>query len=131
MISNINNYISDLDELKTIITNNPGLILINFKAKWCNPCNTVSPLINNYLYNNFNKDNVKIYIIDIDESIELYIKLKKLKILSGIPSLICYKNKVNDFNNISFFFPDDSTFGSNQNNIIEFFNRCEKFIYNL
>lgn len=114
--------ISGLKELKTIIENNTGLIIISFRATWCNPCKRVTPLIDSYLYNPPKNGNITSYIIDIDECIQIYMELKRLRILTGVPSLICYKAGNYDF------FPEDAVFGSDETEIVQFFERCSKLL---
>jgi thiol-disulfide isomerase/thioredoxin len=110
--------ISGIQELKTILEQNNGLVIISFRATWCNPCKRVVPLIDNYLYNPPSAGGVQSYIIDIDECIQIYMELKKLRILTGVPSLLCYQKGVLDF------YPVDSVFGSDEAQIVEFFQRC-------
>ena len=121
------NSISNIKQLKEIIEANNSLIIISFRAKWCEPCKRVIPLIDSYLYDQQYISNIKSYIIDIDEHdcIQLYMELKKLRILSGIPSLICYQKDILDF------FPVDAVFGSYENKIKEFFNRCNTRLLNI
>lgn len=119
MEHSIKRTISNIEELKTIIENNEGLVIINFRASWCNPCKVVSPMIDDYLNNPPKNGIVHSYIIDIDECFQIYMQLKKLRILTGVPSLICYTKGVFDF------YPVDSVFGSNTQQIIEFFERCK------
>jgi thiol-disulfide isomerase/thioredoxin len=114
--------ISGIQELKTIIENNTGLIIISFRAPWCAPCKRVSPLIDDYLNNPPNCGGITSYIIDIDECIQIYMQLKRLRILTGVPSLICYKAGNYDF------FPEDSVFGSDETEIVQFFERCSKLL---
>ena len=117
--------ISGLKELKTIIEQNMGLIIISFRATWCNPCKRVSPLIDSYLYNPPTIGGIQSYIIDIDECIQIYMELKKLRILSGVPSLICY-----EVGNLDFF-PVDAVFGSDEAEINAFFKRCSMRLANI
>jgi len=120
--STIITKISGIKELKTIIENNTGLVIISFRATWCNPCKRVTPLIDDYLNNPPEIGGITSYIIDIDECIQIYMELKRLRILIGVPSLICYKAGNFDF------YPEDSEFGSDENKIIQFFERCSKLL---
>jgi thiol:disulfide interchange protein len=125
MATNIITNISGIKELKTIIEQNKGLIIISFRAKWCNPCKRVVPLIDSYLYNQSYIKDIQTYIIDIDECIQLYMELKRLRILSGVPSLLCYQKNILDF------FPADAVFGSDEAQINDFFHRCNKRFYDI
>jgi len=117
--------LSGIKELKSIIEQNTGLIIISFRATWCNPCKKVSPLIDSYFYNPPPIGGITFYIIDIDECIQIYMELKKMRILSGVPSLLCYQTGILDF------FPVDAVFGSDEQQIVEFFKRCSQRLYNI
>jgi len=122
----IGTYISGLNELKTIIEENKGLVLISFRAKWCAPCKRASPVIDTFLLNTpvLNVP-ISVYIIDIDDCIQLYGELKRIRILSSIPSVICYEKGTLEF------FPVDAVLTSNETEILAFFRRCNDRLLNL
>ena len=122
METTIVRQISGIKELKSIIENNTGLIIISFRATWCEPCKRVTPLIDDYLNNPPKIGGITSYIIDIDECIQIYMELKRLRILTGVPSLICYKAGNYDF------YPEDAVFGSDETQIVQFFERCSKLL---
>lgn len=98
------------------------LIVLKFTADWCGPCKNIKDLCSQF--NNTKPASIQYYEIDIDESIELYMKLKKMKMLNGIPALFAYKSGSKDF----WFVPDDSQVGSDRQNVIAFFNRCLNYV---
>ena len=53
-------------------------VIIKFTAPWCGPCKKIQPIVQE-LVNNL-PNNIKFIEIDIDESLELYVLLKKYKI---------------------------------------------------
>jgi len=114
--------ISGIKELKNIIEQTKGIIIISFRATWCEPCKRVGPLIDSFLYNppSFASGILQSYIIDIDDCIQIYMELKRLRVLTGVPSLLCYQSGAQDF------FPVDSSFGSDKDQIITFFDRCRQ-----
>ena len=114
--------ISGIKELKGIIEKNTGLVIISFRAPWCEPCKRVTPLIDNHLANPPTAGGITSYVINIDECIQIYMELKRMRILSGVPSIICYKA-----GNINFY-PEDSVIGSDETEIVKFFERCSKLL---
>ena len=77
-----------INELNEYSKTNPlKLIVLDFKASWCNPCNNIKPFIN-YLKEHY--INVDFYEIDIEDedtvSITSSFEVKKL------PTFIYYKN---------------------------------------
>lgn len=108
--------ITTMEEFKTILENNPRMVLIKFSASWCSPCKKVEKHVIEW----FNKmpDNIQTVIVDIDNCIDVYGFLKTKKMLVGIPTILMYKK-----NNIGYIF-DDSVSGSNPTEYDLFFTRC-------
>ena len=78
------------------LTTNPGVIIVKFGATWCGPCKTIAVQSHRYMHDMSVEfpDNVICCDIDVDESFELYATLKQKKMVSGIPSILCwYKGK--------------------------------------
>ena len=98
------------------------MIIIKFTAEWCGPCQAIKDLVEKLVKELPNS--IKFYEIDIDESIELYAKLKNKKMVNGIPAILGYKAVDKEF----WFVPDDSVLGGNKENIKEFFQRCIKYV---
>jgi thiol:disulfide interchange protein len=80
--------ISSLAEFRNILNSNQGKVVIKFGAEWCAPCKMIESQVHQY----FSKmpDFVQCYIVDVDQSIELYAFLKSKKMITGIPALLCY-----------------------------------------
>ena len=106
-----------MEEIKELLKDN-NKVVIKFTAEWCKPCKNAAPFINKHI-DNLPQD-VKYIEIDIDESLDLYGNLKAKRILSGIPSLVCYK-KDNDS-----MYPDFCISSSKEENIKNFFDQIEK-----
>jgi thiol-disulfide isomerase/thioredoxin len=121
---NINTKITGIKHLETLIKENKGIIIIVFRAEWCNPCKMIKNKVNDSL-NKISScgggvsgvNAVDIFIIDIDECFQIYMELKRLRILTGVPSMLCYKKDEHDI------FPYDACFGSDNEKIDAFFIR--------
>jgi hypothetical protein len=64
--------------------------------------------------------NVQSFIIDIDQSSELYSALKNKRVLNGVPAVIAY------YSGNTSLYPDDMTMGSDLNQLNLFFERSYK-----
>ena len=118
-----NDQINDtiLNELINNLDDNQ-LIIVKFTAEWCAPCQGIKSLVKEQV--KLLPDSVQFYEIDIDESLELYMKLKQKKMVNGIPAILAYKS-IEDKE--YWYVPDDSVLGANKNNVTEFFNRCIQY----
>lgn len=85
----VNNEITDVQQLYTILSDNKDLIILKFSAEWCGPCKNIAPLVEKW--KNTLNESVHFYEIDIDESINLYMYLKNRKMLNGIPAILCWR----------------------------------------
>ena len=108
--------IKSRDNFLNRIKTNPGLFIVKFGAEWCAPCK----LIEEDVVDCFQKmpDTVQCAIIDVDENFDLYAFFKSKKIVSGIPTILCY------FQENEHYIPDDVVMGTDKNEISIFFKRC-------
>jgi len=97
---------------------NPGIIIIKFGAEWCGPCKKIEGHVKNLM--NKMPNNIQCYIIDIDNSLEIYSFLKNKKMVNGIPVILAYYSE-----NTSYI-PDDVVIGADVVKINEFFERSYK-----
>ena len=100
------------------------LLILKFTASWCVPCKTIKPICDEYIQKL--PEAISFYEIDIDESLELYVKLKKLKMINGVPALLAYSNQ-NKSNGL-WYVPMFSHLGGNIANTRQFFNGCLRFV---
>ena len=98
------------------------MIIVKFTAEWCGPCQGIKSLVEEQV--KLLPKSVQFYEIDIDDSLELYMKLKQKKMVNGIPAILAYKS-IEDKE--YWYVPDDSVLGANKNNVTEFFNRCIQY----
>jgi len=110
----------DVDEFKKLRSElNNETILIRFQATWCAPCRKIKPLCEEW----FAKlpSNVILFDIDIDDSLDLYMTLKKYKMVNGVPSILAYHTRPTE--NDKWYIPDDSVVGGDINGVDKFFER--------
>ena len=100
------------------------IIILRFTADWCQPCKSINPLCQKMEKEFESIDNIKYYEIDIDESIDLYIKLKRYKMVSSIPALLMWKNGERE----NWYVPDLCVNTSNLTEVQLFFENCKKLI---
>ena len=112
--------IESRQELVPLLEKNQGLIMLKFGAEWCGTCKRIENEVKEY-FNNM-PNNVQCGIIDVDESFDLYAYLKKQKIVSTIPAILCY---VKDNNT---YVPDEILMSSDKKELDNFINKCLKYI---
>jgi len=98
------------------------LIILKFTADWCGPCKKIKDCCLDF--KKTKPSSIQYYEIDIDESIDLYMKMKKMKMLNGIPALFAYTNTEKDH----WYIPDICHLGSDNAGVMHFFNTCLKHV---
>lgn len=106
----------NLEALTELLENNPGAIILRFTAKWCSPCQQIAPLF--YQLLNYMPNTVLPVILDVDVSTEIYLYMKRRKMVNGIPAFLCYYK-----GNMSYI-PDDACVGADANQLKLLFERC-------
>ena len=101
---------------------NKELIIIKFTADWCGPCKLIKDTCNEFVKHK--PASIQYYEINIDESIELYMKLKKMKMVNGIPALLAFKGGTKEH----WYIPDEFHLGSDKKGLTLFFNNCIKYV---
>jgi thiol-disulfide isomerase/thioredoxin len=71
-----------------VARNDRGIIVVKFGAVWCGPCKKIEPHVNVAMAQM--PPNVYCYLVDIDNSVDLYAFLKAKKVVSGVPSILAY-----------------------------------------
>ena len=123
--SNVKTIITELDvpQLQTLQAEmTKQVLVIKFGADWCGPCKKIAPNFHDYIAKA--PANIIFADIDVDENMDLYMALKKQKMVNGIPVFLAYysDNKKRD----KWFIPDDSIVGADIRAVAEFFGRCSK-----
>jgi thiol-disulfide isomerase/thioredoxin len=103
---------------QTVLDTNPGIVIIKFGAEWCGPCKKIEAHVK--ILMNSMPNNVQSYIIDIDESLEVYSFLKNKRMVNGIPAILAY------YRENTAYIPDDVITGADIVKINEFFERSYK-----
>jgi thiol-disulfide isomerase/thioredoxin len=110
----------DVDEFKKLRNElNNETIVLKFSAnEWCAPCKKIKPLCEEW----FAKlpSNIILFDIDIDNSLELYMALKKYKMVNGVPAILAFHTRPKEDR---WYIPDDSVSGGDLNGVDKFFAR--------
>lgn len=74
------------------------MVILKLSATWCKPCQRITPIWKNII-GKYNIDKVCVVIeLDIDESPEIYSKLKRMRMVNGIPAFLMWKPSVDRSN---------------------------------
>ena len=68
------------------VLNEPGIVLVDFGATWCAPCQRQHPIIEKFATETFGK--IKVVTVDIDDAPNTVAKLG----IRGVPSLYVFEN---------------------------------------
>lgn len=110
--------LDNLHEFQQLLQINPGVFIMKLGAEWCGPCKRIEGLVKSCM--DQAPANVQCAIIDVDDSLEIYSFLKKNRVVNGIPAILGY------YQGNLHYIPDDLVIGSDQNQVISFFQRCYK-----
>jgi thioredoxin 1 len=75
------------DNFKKEVEGFAGLVIVDFFAPWCGPCQMMAPIIDEIIKEN-KDENVKIGKLDIDESQEIAAQYN----IMGVPTFLVFKN---------------------------------------
>ena len=95
------------------------ILIIKFGAEWCGPCKKIAPAFQTFIQSA--PANIIFADIDVDESLDLYMALKKNKMVTGIPVFFAYYGQSQ---RDKWFIPDDSIVGADEKLVAQFFERC-------
>lgn len=116
MANSIITQIDTLKEFQTIASvHNPGAFVVKLGAEWCAPCKKIEGLVNGCMAQM--PASVQCAILDVDEAFEVYAFFKNKRVINGIPAILVY------YQGNTGFVPDDIVVGSDQNQVVQLFNR--------
>jgi thiol-disulfide isomerase/thioredoxin len=110
--------VAEIQLLQTQLTNK--ILLVKLGATWCGPCKKIKPQCEEWL--STCPSNIIYADIDIDTSVDLYIQLKKLKMVNGIPVILAFYDTKTPRD--KWFIPNDSVTGSSPDLVKNFLTRC-------
>ena len=111
--------VESLISLQTSMGN--GILIIKFGADWCGPCKKIAPLYKEFI--NVSAENILFADIDVDENLDLYMALKKHKMVQSIPVFLAFYA---DTDRDKWYIPDDSVIGADEKAVNDFFQRCQQ-----
>lgn len=107
-------------ELRQILANNNGVVIVKFSANWCSPCKQIAPYVEQYAAQM--PSHIRIIHVDADESIELFAFFKSKKMVTGIPAMLAF------FKGNTGPIPDEIAIGSDLRQLDYFFKKCASFV---
>jgi thioredoxin 1 len=87
-----------------------AVIVVKFGATWCGPCKVIKPYVEQWSQQQ-RPVNVLYIDVDIDETMDLYMALKKYKMVNGVPVLLAFYSDSKTNLQQQWFIPDDSHVG--------------------
>uniref|UniRef100_A0A6C0LI98 Thioredoxin domain-containing protein n=1 Tax=viral metagenome TaxID=1070528 RepID=A0A6C0LI98_9ZZZZ len=120
--------ISELDDsqlqtlIKCIDADGDKNLLLKFTATWCKPCQSVAQICQDGFSNI--PSNAIIAVIDIDEALDLYMLLKRKRMLTGIPCILSWYPEI-DRDYDKWYIPNDSVLSSSKPDHLSFFERAK------
>jgi thiol-disulfide isomerase/thioredoxin len=111
--------IAQLQALQGSLSNK--VLILKFGADWCGPCKKIAPAYQEFIAQA--PENIIFGDIDVDENLDLYMALKKQKMVNGIPVFLAFFGGVK---RDLWFIPDDSVVGADSVAVAQFYNRCLK-----
>ncbi len=109
--------VSQLKALQHAMTT--SVIIIKLGAEWCGPCKVIAPAYKEFMLKA--PMNILFADIDVDTNLDLYMSLKRAKMVTSIPVFLAFFGGVN---RECWFIPDDSVIGADPVAVNNFFERC-------
>lgn len=96
------------------------VLIIKFGAEWCGPCKRIAPLYHKFIKSN--PPNIVFADINVDDNIDLYMSLKRNKMINGVPVFFAFHGGAK---RDKWFIPEDSIVGADEEQVVQFFARCQ------
>lgn len=107
-----------LQQIQPLLQNH--VLILKFGAPWCKPCKMIAPTVDAWFRNLPPDCNIMFREIDIDEELDLYMVLKKHKMVNGVPTMLSFHGTTRP----AWFIPNDSVVGGDLNAVNLFLQRC-------
>ena len=118
-----------MDSLNKLLIGNTSdkLFIIKFGAPWCAPCRKIKPMADGAMERLAATYSEKVVCVDIciDDDLDLYVELKRRRVVRGVPSILAYRGT--DMQD-PWHQPMDSVSGGDETKIAAFFQRCEGYL---
>jgi thioredoxin 1 len=111
--------VNELQKLQKDMGNN--VLILKFGAEWCGPCKRIAPTYHAFI--NTLPTNIIFADINVDDNIDLYMALKRNKMIGAVPVFFAYYGDTNKKRE-KWFIPDDSLIGADEVQVAAFFQRC-------
>ena len=95
------------------------VLVLKFGADWCGPCQRLKPLVACWLA--VQGAHIRFVEIDVDESLDLYLALKRKRMVSALPTMLAYDGSLE---RPLWYVPDDSVIGADVVAVSAFLARC-------
>lgn len=95
--------------------------IIKFSANWCVHCKKIEPLWDSFTH--AHPDNIIIWEVNIDDNLDLFMFMKKRRMLKGIPTILAWYPQTSR-NEDTWYIPEDSVSGYDEKSISDFFDRA-------
>jgi thiol-disulfide isomerase/thioredoxin len=115
--------IRDREELKAYLSSTKyDTTILKLTATWCKPCQATKPILKKlndfYTANHVNYEFIE---LDVDESMDLYAFLKKMKMANGVPTFLVYKKSM--YSPDTYYVPFAGISGADENGIVQLFKK--------
>ena len=110
-------YLTRQDFLKRL-ESNPGRLIFKFGAGWCGPCKMVMPQCEHWM-RQLPSNRFSFIPVDVEDSFEVYAMLRSKKIVTSVPTMVCYKQ-----GNTNPIAPDYVVIGADVKQVNHFFQQC-------
>ena len=111
--------VEELQKLQKELSNR--VLIIKFGAEWCGPCKRIAPTYHAFIASK--PANIIFADINVDDNIDLYMALKRNKMIGAVPVFFAYYGDTKKRE--KWFIPDDSLIGADEVQVAAFFQRCK------
>ncbi|XP_075156720.1 thioredoxin-like [Haematobia irritans] len=78
-------YVNDLEEFDKLVINNDLPVIVDFSAKWCEPCHKLTPMLKEMFRNS---KHIDLALVDVDTNMDL-VEIFNVK---AVPAILAFTN---------------------------------------